>query len=64
MAKHHLRRVERCARAVDESRFQLWVAIIEARDSGESLRDIAEAASLSHQRIHQLIREHEQKEDK
>lgn len=60
VAKSDLRRVVRCADRLERDRIELLAAIIQARDSGESLRDIAEAAGLSHQRIHQLI--HEQRE--
>jgi hypothetical protein len=55
VAKSDLRKVSLCAKRIEEARFNLIDAIIRARDSGESLRDIADAAGLSHQRIHQLV---------
>lgn len=36
---------------------RLFAAIVTARDSGESLRDIARAAGISHQRVHQILTE-------
>ena len=55
MAQRDLRRVANCMKKLEEARLEFIQAIIAARDSGESLRDIAEAAGLSHQRIHQLV---------
>lgn len=54
MAQADLRRVQRCAERVDKAREDLWEAIIQAHLSGETLRDIAKAAGLSHQRVHQI----------
>lgn len=54
MAQADLRRVRRAARRVEDSEAELKDAIIAARESGETYRDIAEAAGLSHQRIWQL----------
>jgi len=41
--------------AVEKSHAELEDAIIAARDSGETLRDIAKAAGMSHQRIWQIV---------
>ena len=60
VAKSDLRRVSRCAHQVEMARLKFIEAIIVARDSGESLRDIAEAAGLSHQRVHQILTEPKQ----
>lgn len=57
MAQSDLRRVERAALRLEESREEMFSAILSARDSGESLRDIAKAAGLSHQRVHQIDQE-------
>ena len=54
MAKADLRRVERAARSLQQSRDEFLAAILAARASGETLRDIAEAAGVSHQWISQL----------
>lgn len=54
MAQADLRRVRRAARRAADSEAELRDAIVAARASGETYRDIAEAAGLSHQRIWQL----------
>jgi Mor family transcriptional regulator len=59
MAQADLRRVRRASSRVDEAREQLTAAILAAHASGETLRDIARAARLSHQRIHEIVREAE-----
>lgn len=55
VAQSDLRRVERLARKVAESRDELRDAMVAAHDSGESYRDIARAAGISHQRVAQII---------
>jgi DNA-directed RNA polymerase sigma subunit (sigma70/sigma32) len=50
-----LRRVKRAAARVERAQRDLRAAILEARQSGETLRDIAEWAGLSHQRVHQIV---------
>jgi len=57
MAQADLRRIERASERLERSREELLVAILNARDSGESFRDIARAAGMSHQRVHQIVRE-------
>lgn len=57
MAQADLRRVERCRRQVDHSRSDLHRAIKEAVASGETYRDVAKAAGLSHQRVAQIVKE-------
>ena len=55
MAKADLRRVRRCAGKLRESRADLEESIRAAHASGETYRDIAEAAGLSHQRVWQIV---------
>jgi DNA-directed RNA polymerase sigma subunit (sigma70/sigma32) len=55
VAMADLRRVERCKQEADRAREDLFAAIIRARESGETLRDIGKAAGLSHQRIAQIL---------
>jgi len=42
---------------IEEARAGLVVAILRARASGETLRDIATAAGISHQRVHAIIKQ-------
>jgi transcriptional regulator with XRE-family HTH domain len=58
MAKADLRRVERCRQELDKSREDFLESIVRARESGETLRDIAVAAGISHQRVAQIVRGH------
>lgn len=57
MAQSDLRRVARAASELHRSQAGLVDAILAARASGETYRDIAEAAGLSHQRVWQLVNE-------
>lgn len=57
MAKAHLRAVERAARKAAQAREGLRVAIMLARDAGETYDDIGRAAGLSRQRIQQIVNE-------
>lgn len=57
MARADLRRVERAAQRLVESRAELNAAIRAASASGETYRDIAEAAGMSHQRVGQIVQE-------
>ena len=59
MAQSDLRRVERCREQLEESRRQLKRAIKDAVASGETYRDVAERAGLSHQRVAQIVNEPE-----
>lgn len=52
-----LDQVSRHAEAIERERGLLLAAIRRAHDAGASLRAIAKAAGLSHQRIHQLLNE-------
>lgn len=56
MAQKDLRRVARARDQVEQAEKERVDAIVAARRSGETLRDIAEVAGLSHQRIHQILR--------
>ena len=56
MAQADLRRVARAARAVDAARDELTQAIVAARASGETLRDIAAFAGISYQRVDQILK--------
>lgn len=55
VAKADLRRVERAAGQVEEARAELYAAVRAAYASGETLRDIASAAKMSHQGIHRIV---------
>lgn len=57
MARADLRRVERACQRVIDSRAELEAAIRAAHKSGETYRDIAKAADMSHQRVGQIIKE-------
>ena len=59
MAQADLRRVTSAARKLDNAKGGLRAAIVRARGSGESYRDIGKAAGLSHARIIQIVREGE-----
>ena len=60
MAQKHLRRVKQKAEAVAHAEEERDAAIRDAYESGETFRDIAAWAGLSHQRIHQIVREPEE----
>ena len=55
MARHHLRRVAACAHKLEEAQHDRDQAIFEAWQSGETQRDIARYAGISHQRVQQII---------
>jgi hypothetical protein len=57
MTQADLRRIERAKQRLDDAREEMFVSLLIARESGESLRDIAKAAGMSHQRVHQILRE-------
>lgn len=57
MARADLRRVERACKQVVDARTELEAAIVAAHKSGETYRDIAKAADMSHQRIGQIVKE-------
>jgi hypothetical protein len=63
MAQADLRRVERAAARVARAEGELEEAILAARASGETLRDIAVRAGMSHQRVFQIVRRHEQRSE-
>jgi DNA-directed RNA polymerase specialized sigma24 family protein len=52
-------RVLKKAEAVRRAQVELRSAILEARTAGLSLADIGQAADLTRQRVHQIIREAE-----
>jgi hypothetical protein len=56
VAQSDLRRVERACQRVIEARHELEAAIKTAAASGETNRDIAERAGMSHQRVNQILR--------
>ena len=58
MAQKDLRKVRSEAVKVAAARGRLETAIVRAADAGESNRDIAPYADLSHAKIAQLIAEH------
>lgn len=57
MARADLRRVQRAVVRIKDAEDELKEAILAARNSGETYRDIAEAAGLSHQRVWQIANE-------
>lgn len=54
MAQADLRRIARIVAKIAECQDELREAIIAAHASGETYRDIARAAGLSHQRVWQI----------
>ena len=57
VAKADLRRVKRARKRVDQARAGLREAIVAAKRSGETIRDIALEAGLSSTRVHELLRQ-------
>ena len=55
MAMHHLRRVAACRRKIQEAMRDRDEAIREAYASGETQRDIAKYAGITHQRVQQIV---------
>ncbi len=56
MARQDLRRVERAARRVAESREEMRIAVALARAAGETLDDIARAAGVTRQAVSAMLR--------
>jgi hypothetical protein len=56
MARADLTKVRQARAKRDESERALLLAMVAASDSGETFRDIAEVAGLSHQRVHELVK--------
>jgi hypothetical protein len=63
MAQTDLRRVASAARGLEKAKGELREAIMRARESGETYRDIGAAAGLTHPRIIQIVREGEKEGD-
>jgi hypothetical protein len=63
MARRDLDMVELKAQRLETARVELILAILKARESGETYRDIGKAAGLSHARIVQLVQESKSYED-
>ena len=61
VAQKHLRRVRAEANRVKAAEERMRAAIVACFESGESTRDIAPYAGLSHQRIQQILREEQQR---
>lgn len=61
MARRHLDRVRRAAERLRHAEDQLAAAVVDARDSGETLRDIAASAGMTHQHVDRLIHRVEQR---
>ena len=57
MAQSDLRRVEACRTQLDEARARWKRAILDAVASGETYKDVAKHAGVSHQRIGQIVNE-------
>jgi hypothetical protein len=62
MAQRDLRRVRSVAKRLEKVRAELRDAILIAKRSGETVRDIAPYAGLSPSRVQELVREAEQLE--
>lgn len=63
VAMADLRRVARAVERLDSAREEFVAAVMAARASGETLRDIAQFAGVSHQRIAQIERVHRAREN-
>jgi len=63
MAQVDLRRVERCRERMDEARAEWKRAIRDAVASGETYKDVARRAGVSHQRVGQIINELREADD-
>jgi hypothetical protein len=59
MARKDLDKVRRAAAGVERARAKLVRAMLVARNSGETLRDIGREAGLSHQHVSDLLRQAE-----
>jgi hypothetical protein len=57
VAQVHLRRVASAARKRQRATAELYDAIVAARESAETYRDIGAAAGLSHPKIMSIVRE-------
>lgn len=57
MAQADLRRVRRARERLEAAKTELTAAIKDAYASGETYRDIAEWAEMSHQRIAQIVKD-------
>lgn len=57
MAQVDLRRVAKQRHTLEKAQSDLRAAIRDARASGETYRDIADAAGLSYQRVWQIVNE-------
>lgn len=62
MAQSHLRKVARARAKLDKARLELERAVLQAQESGESLRDIAPYAGMTHTRVLELLRKARQHE--
>jgi hypothetical protein len=56
MARRDLDNVRKAAAKVDEARGELVEMMRRAQASGETLRDIADVAGMSHQQVSNLLR--------
>jgi hypothetical protein len=54
--------VKKARENVRAAELALYAAILAAHRSGETLRDIGEWAGYSYQRIHEIVREQERRE--
>lgn len=57
MAQTDLRRVERCKAQLDHAREMWRLSILDAVASGETYKDVARHAGISHQRVGQIVNE-------
>lgn len=61
MSLGDLRKVAKARARLQQAEADLVEAIMLARAAGETLRDIGEYAGLSHQRVHEIVRQEERR---
>jgi DNA-directed RNA polymerase specialized sigma24 family protein len=63
MARADMRRVSAARRQLRQTRDEFKAAIRAAVASGETYRDVARMAGISHQRVHQIVHEEDGDDD-
>jgi len=56
MARRDMDRVSKARERLRQAQEELRAAIVAAVESGETYRDVAKSAGLSHQRVAQIVR--------
>lgn len=62
MSQSDLRNVAKALAKLRRAEREFRAMILRAHESGEVLRDIAERAELSHQRIHEIVRQEKRRQ--